>query len=130
MRLYGFTQIHQAEPSATFLANTILYLDIVSPKHFTFNDIDIRIPIKTESKERYKTPRKLGGKTYIDSPFSDIGKIPEDVMQIPAVKGNSKEKIGYPTQKPLKLLERIIKASSKEGDLVLDPFCGLSLIHI
>ena len=32
--------------------------------------------------------------------------------------------MGYPTQKPLALLERIIKASSKEGDIVLDPFCG------
>ena len=37
---------------------------------------------------------------------------------------SSKERLGYPTQKPIKLLERIIKASSSEGDLVLDPFCG------
>ena len=36
----------------------------------------------------------------------------------------SKERLGYPTQKPLALLERIIKASSNEGDVVLDPFCG------
>ena len=36
----------------------------------------------------------------------------------------AKERVGYPTQKPLKLLERIIKASSNEGDIVLDPFCG------
>ena len=35
-----------------------------------------------------------------------------------------KERIGYPTQKPLRLLERIIKTSSKEKDIVLDPFCG------
>ena len=35
-----------------------------------------------------------------------------------------KERVGYPTQKPLALLERIIKASSNPGDLVLDPFCG------
>jgi len=35
-----------------------------------------------------------------------------------------KERLGYPTQKPLKLLERIIKASSNEGDVVFDPFCG------
>ncbi len=41
---------------------------------------------------------------------------------IPPVLGN--ERIGYPTQKPLALLERIIKASSNEGDFVLDPFCG------
>ena len=36
----------------------------------------------------------------------------------------SKERIGYPTQKPIALLERIIQASSNEGDMVLDPFCG------
>ncbi len=41
---------------------------------------------------------------------------------IPQTMGN--EKMAYPTQKPLKLLERIIKASSNEGDVVLDPFCG------
>ena len=41
---------------------------------------------------------------------------------IPPVLGN--ERVGYPTQKPLALLERIIRASSNEGDLVLDPFCG------
>ena len=35
-----------------------------------------------------------------------------------------KERTGYPTQKPLKLLRRIIRASSNEGDMVLDPFCG------
>jgi len=38
--------------------------------------------------------------------------------------GTSKERTGYPTQKPLKLLKRIIKACSNEGDIVLDPFCG------
>ncbi|MCY4418361.1 MAG: DNA methyltransferase [Cytophagales bacterium] len=44
-----------------------------------------------------------------------------DFMGIPPM---SKERLGYPTQKPLKLLERIIKSSSQEGDWVLDPFCG------
>ena len=44
------------------------------------------------------------------------------VADVPMASG--KEKIGYPTQKPLALLERIIKASSNEGDVVLDPFCG------
>ena len=40
------------------------------------------------------------------------------------VAGNARERVGYPTQKPLALLERIISASSSPGDLVLDPFCG------
>ena len=37
---------------------------------------------------------------------------------------NDPERLGYPTQKPIALIERIIKASSNPGDLVLDPFCG------
>jgi site-specific DNA-methyltransferase (adenine-specific) len=52
------------------------------------------------------------------------GKFPEDWIYIPPLKGNSREYLGYPTQKPEALLERIIKASSNEGDLILDPFCG------
>ncbi len=43
---------------------------------------------------------------------------------IKGLASNSKERTGYPTQKPLSLLHRIIKASTKEGDVVLDPFCG------
>ena len=43
---------------------------------------------------------------------------------IPPVAAHAKERVGYPTQKPLALLDRIIKASSNEGDVVLDPFCG------
>ncbi|MCS1410488.1 MAG: Modification methylase DpnIIB [Verrucomicrobia subdivision 3 bacterium] len=43
---------------------------------------------------------------------------------IKAIINISKERLGYPTQKPVALLERIIKASSNEGDVVSDPFCG------
>jgi site-specific DNA-methyltransferase (adenine-specific) len=47
-----------------------------------------------------------------------------DIWEINAVGRSSSERIGYATQKPLELLTRIIKASSNEGDVVLDPFCG------
>jgi site-specific DNA-methyltransferase (adenine-specific) len=43
---------------------------------------------------------------------------------IPPINSQAQERLGYPTQKPEALLERIIRASSNEGDLVLDPFCG------
>ena len=43
---------------------------------------------------------------------------------VPSVNPMAKERVGYPTQKPLALLKRIIAASSNEGDIVLDPFCG------
>ncbi len=45
-------------------------------------------------------------------------------LDVPVIAAQSAEKLGYPTQKPLALLERIIQASSNEGDVVLDPFCG------
>lgn len=47
-----------------------------------------------------------------------------DWWQIPTLNNMSKERTGYPTQKPLALLERIVGAHSEEGDLVLDLFCG------
>jgi len=62
--------------------------------------------------------------------YADDGIIPDDVWSYLADKSftqlnsQAKERVGYPTQKPLALLERIIKASSNEGDVVLDPFCG------
>ena len=53
------------------------------------------------------------------------GQVPSNNWtDIPPINSQAKERIGYPTQKPLALLERIIKASSNEGDVVLDPFCG------
>jgi site-specific DNA-methyltransferase (adenine-specific) len=48
----------------------------------------------------------------------------EVALYSPWIKSFSTEKLGYPTQKPLALLERLIAASSNEGDVVLDPFCG------
>lgn len=61
-------------------------------------------------------------KRYLDempgTPLQDVW------TDIPPVNPASKERLGYPTQKPLALLERIISASSNEGDVVLDPFCG------
>lgn len=53
-----------------------------------------------------------------------------DVWTIPTINVQSKERIRYPTQKPLELLKRIIKASSNKGDMVLDPFCGCATAPI
>ncbi len=53
------------------------------------------------------------------------GNITQDIwVDIPPLMGSAQERLGYPTQKPEALLERTIKASSEEGGLVLDPFCG------
>ena len=47
-----------------------------------------------------------------------------DVWEIPYLNPKAKERVGYPTQKPILLLERIIEIASNEGDTILDPFCG------
>ena len=53
-----------------------------------------------------------------------LGKIPEDWWLMNILNANDPERLGYPTQKPEELLERIIKVSSNEGDVVLDAYCG------
>lgn len=66
----------------------------------------------------------LGNKIYRKLRLEKSKGIPLNNMWEDISQSMGKEKTGYPTQKPLSLLERIIKASSKEGELVLDPFCG------
>lgn len=70
----------------------------------------------TSTGKKYK-------KYYMDEAKSLVGDIWTDIGGY-GVKARSKERLGYPTQKPLTLLKRIISASSKKGDLILDPFCG------
>lgn len=47
-----------------------------------------------------------------------------DIWEIPYLNPKAKERVGYPTQKPVLLLKQIIKIASNEGDIILDPFCG------
>ena len=69
--------------------------------------------------ERGSVPRQ---KRYLDESPGVL--IQDIVTDIPPLSPQARERIGYPTQKPEALLERIIAASSSEGDVVLDPFCG------
>ena len=68
------------------------------------------------------TPIMRGHKTYLD----ELHGVPLQSIwtDIPRIGNTSPERLGYQTQKPEALLERIIKASSSDGDTVLDPFCG------
>ena len=112
---------------------------------FTFNPDAVAIPMTAHKQDRSGT--NFGGKMGVDEQgrkyvekqgtkdssgnyryykyYLDEGKIPEDWWtDINSIQSAAKERTGYPTQKPLALLERIIKASSNEGDIVLDPFAG------
>ena len=66
-------------------------------------------------------PRKDGLKEYLDDAQ---GSSPQDIWTDILFPPTTKERLGYPTQKPEALLERIIKSSSNEGDVVLDAYCG------
>ncbi len=78
--------------------------------------------------------KRFGGKTQMLDPETKTRKIVleeeskglarRDVWDISIIAGSSKERLGYPTQKPLTLLDRIISTSSNAGDTILDPFCG------
>ena len=92
----------------------------------TFNIDTVRIPYSDESTKRLEyTARSFRpGRIYDTYKPNPKGKHPDDWWLIQPIMPSSKERTGYPTQKPLALLERIINASSNEGDMVLDPFCG------
>lgn len=86
--------------------------------------------IKREIMEEYEAQGRLrytrtGTPTLLqyadDMPGVPLQSIWTD---IPPVNPQARERLGYPTQKPIALLERIIQASSNEGDVILDPFCG------
>ena len=96
-------------------------------KKWAFNADAVRMPHKDGAP--HSGGFRGGGVKVTDSKYAQKGKIPETWWDeqrsgMTPVRRLIKENTGYPTQKPLALLERIIKASSGEGDLVLDPFYG------
>ena len=89
--------------------------------HYTFNADAVRVPYDNSTLKTFASSPKAGfGKV----PNLARGKVPEDWWYFPVVARLHNERTGYPTQKPEALLERIILASSKPGDLVADFFCG------
>ena len=94
-------------------------------KNYVFDANAVRIPYEAEGMGRKDDAmwgkHKGSEKIYKPNP---LGKIPDDWWTMNILNANSPERTGYPTQKPLALLHRIIKASSNEGDIVFDPFCG------
>jgi len=103
--------------------NILFYSKAGKPK---FNADEVRIPYSKESLERlrYKARSFRGDKVYDSYEPNPKGKHPDDVWIMQPIMPSAKERLGYPTQKPEKLLERIIRASSNEGDVVADFFCG------
>ncbi|MFX1377136.1 MAG: DNA-methyltransferase [Promethearchaeota archaeon] len=97
----------------TFNKQYIPYKEEYIKKMFRYQDEDGRL---------YR--KRRGGRQYLDDkPGNALGDVWNDIYSY-QTRTRSKEYLGYPTQKPEELLERIILASSNEGDLVADFFCG------
>ena len=95
-------------------------------KH-VFNPDPIRMPYAKATRDRFK--HYIGNvrqkQDYGQQKLNPKGKHPDDVIaHVQPIAPSAKERIGYPTQKPLPLLENLITSSSNPGDVVLDPFCG------
>jgi site-specific DNA-methyltransferase (adenine-specific) len=96
-------------------------LAYVKSGDYTFNVDAIREPYNENTVKTFQASPKAGfGKV----PDLERGKVPEDWWYFPVIARLHSERTGYPTQKPVALLERIILASSNPGDLVADFFCG------
>lgn len=125
---YYYNKMHDSRkklfPRAT---DTILFYVRDLSSAFTYHQL----------KERREEPikqllRKKAGGRMVNVKGADghvVYRLKEDrtidnVWRIPCLQPAASEKLGYPTQKPKALLERIIQSSTNEGDLVLDPFCG------
>ncbi|HLO13955.1 MAG TPA: site-specific DNA-methyltransferase [Anaerolineales bacterium] len=96
-------------------------LAYVKSEDYTFNVDQVREPYHQNTVKTFNSSAKAGfGKV----PDLKRGKVPEDWWYFPVIARLHNERTGYPTQKPIALLERMILASSNPGDVVADFFCG------
>jgi len=101
-------------------------------KTWHFDPDEVRDQYAAATVERFKhfvgNVRK--GSDFGQQALNPKGKHPDDVWEISIVAPSAKARLGYPTQKPEELLRRVILASSKKDDIVLDPFagCGTTMV--
>lgn len=102
--------------------DTILFYAKNKGQH-TFNPLFTPYTDKSLARKQHYHTRIKGDDVFVTS-IDPEGVKENDVWDIPVINSQAKERLGYPTQKPIALLYRIISASSNEGDIVLDAFCG------
>jgi site-specific DNA-methyltransferase (adenine-specific) len=91
-----------------------------------FHEDEARVEYLPSTKKLNGRTRPSSGRLKTSKPYdTSKGALPRDVLEYPALLGHlSKQRTGHPDQKPLEMIETIIKASSNPGDLVVDFFCG------
>ena len=87
-------------------------------KKYYFDLDSVRAPYNEETKRLYKKDKRLNPETV------DKGKNPTNVWEINRLNGNSKERVGHPTQKPVEIIRRFVRGLSYPGSIVLDFFAG------
>ena len=87
-------------------------------KQYYFNLDDVRVPFDEETKKAYLRDKRLRPESV------EKGKNPTNVWEIPRLNGNSLERVGHETQKPVELVRRLIRGLSYRGSVVLDFFAG------
>lgn len=87
-------------------------------KKYYFDLDSVRTPYDEETKKLYKKDKRLNPETV------DKGKNPTNVWEINRLNGNSKERVGHPTQKPVEIIRRFVRGLSYSGSIVLDFFAG------
>ena len=119
------------EPKRHFKRKHDVILFYAQSKNCYFSDKGSSESISDFSKSKFTKVDEKGRFKEIKHPDGSIHRQymrdkqrMRDVWEIPIINAMARERTGYPTQKPLRLLNRIIEASSNPGDFVLDPFCG------
>lgn len=137
--IWGYSQGGKSKRHFGRKHDTILWYS--KTNNYNFNADAVRRPLTPHKQDKHgknfggrmgedengrKYVEKWGtGKKKLYRYYLDQGKIPEDWWtDINSLQAGENERLGYPTQKPVELLERIILACSNEQDIILDPFCG------
>jgi len=117
-------------PKKDFAKKHDIILRYSKSNKYIFNVDSIRQSYSEEILSRPKSSyaehsyRSIPGRKTIGWGLNPKGKHPDDWFYMPIINPDARERLGYPTQKPEALMERIVKASSNKNDLVFDPFCG------
>lgn len=125
---YYYNKMHDSRKKLWPRAHDVL-LFYVKDVHsdFTFHQLKEERPEPVKQLKRKKVDGKM---VNVKGPDGKVvyqvktDKTMDNIWRLPTLQPASRERLGYPTQKPEALLERVIEASSNPGDVVLDPFCG------
>ena len=126
---YQPSRLGQGRKSYTNNYDVICYFSKGTPKCFNLDDIRVPQLVELEHRKRCENVPSVRNGTYANTKFNEDGKNPGDVWgDIKQLTYKSKELVSRAMlntiQKPEKLIERLVRASSNESDLVFDPFCG------